>query len=307
MKNLIVNIFKTLFFFDLSIILLNVLPQHKTGRAEVINLRNEGAVCLLLLVLTFIFHKIVEKKKFPFKKGICNLKFLPLGILAGAVIPLVFTVVMRITKGYNFDGFNKIPKLWMWILAVFLSALWNELLLRGYLFRLYKKHYGFLMSTVITTALFISMNHEILKFSKKNLAIIILFNILLCFLLEITNSVIFTVFARFTYTFISGMMFGSAYLLTGYPRLAKYTFSGKDKLTGGKYLLEGSTITLIALIVIVSIIFIFKYKAWQYLSKKKIKSYIAAIKHFFRIIKFYINVHFTRTVWFFKKLTRRHR
>lgn len=307
MKNLIVNIFKTLFFFDLGIILLNVLPELKTRGVEVSNLWKECTACVLLLLLTLIFHRIVEKNKFPIKKGICNLKYLPLGVLAGAVIPVVFTVVMRITKGYNFDGFNKVPKLWMWILAIFLSALWNELLLRGYLFRLYKKHYGFLMSTIITTALFISANHEILKFPKKNLAIIILFNVLLCFLLEITNSVVFTVFARFSYTFISGMLFGSHYLLTDYPRLAKYSFSGKTKFTGGEYLLEGSRITLIVLIVTVSLIFIFKYKAWQYLSKRKFKSYIAAIKHFFAVLKFHINVHFTRTVWFFKKITRRHR
>lgn len=307
MKNLIVNIFKTLFFFDLSVILLTVLPERKTGTTEIINLWNEATACILLLALTFIFHKVVEKNKFPIKKGIRNLKFLPLGLLAGAAIPVIYTVIMRITKGYNFDGFNKVPKLWLWILAIFLSALWNELLLRGYLFRLYKKHYGFLMSTIITTALFISMNHEILKFPKANLAIIILFNVLLCFLLEITNSVIFTVCARFSYTFISGMMFGSKYLFTDYPRLSKYSFSGKPKFTGGEYLLEGSNITLIVLIITVSLIFILKYKAWQYLSKKKLKSYIASIKHFFAVLKFHINVHITRTAWFFKRITRRHR
>jgi len=307
MKNLIVNIFKTLFFFDLSIILLAALPEHKTGGAAVINLWNEGTACVLLLILTLIFHKFAEKKKFPIKKGISNLKYLPLGILSGAVIPVTYTLVLRITKGYNFDGFNKVPKLWMWILAIFLSALWNELLLRGYLFRLYKKHYGFFASTVITTALFITMNHEILKFSKKNLAIIILFNILLCFLLEITDSVIFTVFARFSYTFISGMMFGSAYLFTEYPMFAKYNFKGKNGLTGGKYLLEGSNITLIVLIITLILIFTFKYKVWRYLTKAKFKSYAKAIKHRFEIIKFHINVRATRTVWFFKRITRRKR
>jgi len=307
MKNLIVNIFKTLFFFDLGVILLTVLPERKTGGAEIINLWNEGMACILLLALTFIFHKVVEKNKIPFKKGFRNLKFLPLGILAGAAIPLVFTIVMRITKGDNFDGFNKIPKLWMWILAVFLSALWNELLLRGYLFRLYKRHYGFITSTIITTALFISMNHEILKFQKKNLAIIILLNVLLCFLLEITNSVIFTVCARFSYTFISGMLFGSQYLLTNYPRLAKYNFSGKSKFTGGEYLLEGSGITLIILIATVSLIFILKYKAWRYLSKKSFKLYISRIKRWFANIKFHISVRLTRTAWFFKRITRRRR
>ena len=206
MKNLIVNIFKTLFFFDLGIIMLTVMPEPKSKTIEVANLQSEAIGCVLLLLLTLIFYKYVDKNKLPIKKGFKNLKFLPLGILAGAVIPLIFTLVMRYTKGYTFDGFNKVPKLWLWILAVFLTSLWNELLLRGYLFRLYKKHYGFMLSTIITTALFISMNHEVLKFEKKNLAIIILLNVLLCFLLELTNSVIFTVSVRFSYTFISNQI-----------------------------------------------------------------------------------------------------
>ena len=195
MKNLIVNLFKTLFFFDLAIIILTLIPDRKAGSEAVAALWREGTACVLLLALTVIFHRIVEKRKFSIKKGLCNLKFLPLGILAGAVLPLLYTLAMRCFKAYNFDGFNKVSKLWIWIAAILLNALWNELLLRGYLFRIYKRHFGFIVATVITTALFIAMNHEILKADRKYFAIIIMLNVLLCFLLEFSNSVIFTVFA----------------------------------------------------------------------------------------------------------------
>ena len=64
MKNLIVNLFKTLFFFDLTIIVLTLIPDRKAGSEAVAALWRKGTACVLLLALTVIFHRIVEKCHF---------------------------------------------------------------------------------------------------------------------------------------------------------------------------------------------------------------------------------------------------
>lgn len=272
-----------------------LIPDKKNGSDALITLWNEGVAFLVVGILSFIYHKKVEKKKLPLNEKKGKIKFVLLGTLAGAVIPVIFTALMYITKHFEFGGFNKVPKLWMWIIAIFLNALWNELLLRGYLFRLYKKFYGFVFATVVTTLLFISMNHEIFGIGKKFAAIIILFNILMCFVLEYWGSVVFTVFARFSYSFIGAFLLGSATFGEKYPLLANITFSGKKGLAGGKYIVEGSTLTLIFLIIGVAALFTLKYKLWQYFTKEKLLYY----KEF---IKYHVSVIFNRIRWFFKKI-----
>lgn len=295
MKNLIVNIFKTLFFFDLALILIAVIPDYKTENLGYLTLWREGIAFLVVGILSVIFYKKVEKEPIPPKikkikkdktKKVKNkkkgkFKFILLGLFTGALIPALYVGAMWILKGYNFVCFNKIPQIWVWIIAIFLNAAAGELLIRGYLFRLYKKFYGFIIATVVTTALFVSMHSEILDMNRTYFWIIILLNLLLCFLLEYTKTIYFTVFARFTYTFISGFMFGGNVFVQKYPTFANFVFKGKPKFTGGDLMVEGSMLTLILLSVTVFLMFAFKYKIWHYFSKTMIKKYIFNIKRFF--------------------------
>jgi len=302
MKNLIVNIFKTLFFFDLALIIIAVIPDFKTENAAFLTLWREGMALLVVSVISIFYYTKFEKEKIPknFKKANKKnkvkskrkpkgrIKFSVLGLLCGIAIPLLFTVAMRILKGYNFVCFNKIPQIWIWIIAIFFNSLAGELLIRGHLFRLYKKHYGFIFATIFTTLLFLSMHLEILDVNKSYATTIILLNVLLCFLLEITKSIYFTIFARFSYCIISGFIFGGELFVEKYPVLANYVFKGKTALTGGEYMVEGSNLTLIFLSIVIFVIFALKYKIWQYFTKAKFEFYIRTIKLFFLGIKDYI-------------------
>lgn len=281
MKNLIVNIFKTLFFFDFALIAISLIPDIKTENTALLTLWREGMALAVIIIFTVFFLKAVEKKKLRLKQKKGNFAPAFKGILIGAALPLAVLGIMWILKSFTFSGFNKVSDWWFILPSILCNAIAGELLIRGYLFSLYKKHYGFIFSAITTTLLFLSMNLEIFKIGKIYTAVIILLNIFLCFVLEYGGSPVITVFARFIYSLLSGFIIGGKLFDETYPVLGKSTFSGKALINGGEYKIEGSIITLIILSLTVVIMLTVKYKLWRYLSKAYIRIYISSVKKFF--------------------------
>lgn len=277
-KNLIVNVFKTLFFFDLTLILTSLIPAIAFKKEQLLILSSNLTNFLIVLVLSFFFFRFVEKKQL--KSNEKNKKFSGsiFGLLSGLVIPIIYTVILFILKSFKYVGFNKSENILFFILSLFLNSLFVELLLRGYLFTLYKKHYGFILATVFSTLLFVSMNHEILKMNKIYMWTMILFNVYLCFVRDKFKTIFSSIFANFSFSFASVMLLGYKVSSMEYPKLLNLKLEGKEKYIGGEFLIMGSKITLIAFSAIIITWFIFKYKVWQYFTKQKIKFYIYSIK-----------------------------
>ncbi len=244
MKKLLINIFKTLFFFDLAVMCFPILPTIKTENTALLKLFTEGVQLIFIIILTWIFIKWVEKKsiKLPSKKK--KVKQVMFGLFLGAVLPVITVAVMVSTKSFKFEGINEVKYLYFWLPALLFNAITTEYLLRGYLFQLYKREYGVIASVVITTLLYISLNFHILKMGKIEMATLIVFNILLCVLLELTSSMVVTISVRFFYSLLSTFALGSLPLSEGYPALLKYKLSGNSFITGGANGIEGSIIPL---------------------------------------------------------------
>lgn len=244
MKKLLINIFKTLFFFDLAVISFSLLPTIKTENSALLKFSSEGFQMLFIILLTIVFIKWVEKKsiKLPSKKK--KFKQVMLGLFLGIVLPVIAIAVIIATKSFKFEGINAVKQLYFWIPALLFNAITTEYLLRGYLFQLYKREYGVIASVVITTLLYVSLNSHILKMGKIYIATLIVFNILLCVLLEWTSSMVVTISARFFYSLLSTFILGCLPLSGGYPALLKYKISGSGFITGGINGIEGSIIPL---------------------------------------------------------------
>ena len=274
MKKLLTNIFKTLFFFDLAVICFPLLPTIKIKNPALLKLSFEGFQMLFIILLTTVFVKWVEKKsiKLPSKKK--KFKQVMLGLFLGFVLPVITIAVMIATKSFKFEGINAVKYLYFWLPAFLFNAITTEYLLRGYLFQLYKREYGVIVSVVLTTLLYISLNSHILKMGKIYIATMIAFNILLCVLLELTSSMVVTISARFFYSLLSTFVLGSLSLSGGYPALLKYKISGSSFITGGANGIEGSIIP----IGVIGICFAFwawkKYKPINFIKNliNKIKS-----------------------------------
>ena len=309
-KNLIVNVFKTLFFFDFILILTSVIPAIKFKNDNILIFNTQLTFFLIVGVFTYFYLNFVEKKKLKLSEKKGKFKALFAGVFSGLLIPVIYAVTMKIYNFSKYEGINKTENIWYYLLALFLNALWIELLLRCYLFSLYKKYYGFILTTIFTTLLFISMNHEILKMNKIYLWVTLLFNVYMCFIREKFNSIIANIFANFSFSFAGIILLGYNSPTLKYPQLLNYKFEGKEKIVGGEHLLMGSKVTLIAFSVILSLWLIIKYKLWQYFTIKKFKSYILSIKLFFVNTIYNIKNFKYKLILFFKKFRkpiRRHK
>lgn len=245
MKNLIVNIYKTLFFFDLSIVVVYYLPTVKSKNIALGTVLNEGIFLGVMLLFTIFFINVVEKRNLKVFNRKNIFRHYSLGLLSG-FIPLGGTVLaLWALKMLSFSKTEKISSVLLWLLALLLNAAANELLLRGYLFRLYRKYYNIITVSVVNTLLFISLNIYIFSGGVIYSANMILFNIMLCLLAEYSYSLLAPITARFIFTTLSGFLLGSYKIAEEYPVLINTAVSGKKLLSGGEMKLEGSIVMLI--------------------------------------------------------------
>lgn len=274
MKNLIISIFKTFLFFDLSLIVINIIPEVSGESAGVSALLNAIIGLSVVLALTLVFLLFVEKRKIsvPFKKPISGVFK---GIFFGTFPPVIVLAFAAFFNKFKFTPENDIKKIGLWWLVLLVNCIMTELLLRGYLFSLYKKHFGLTFSVIATTLLFCSLDLSIFSGSKIYIANIILFNILLCFILNSSKSILAPVIARFTFLAINTILLGCKYPLGGYTSVYKITFSGNILLNGGKYGIMGSVLMLIILSVIC---LIFMYKAYNV--SENLKNFSKFMKRF---------------------------
>ena len=91
MKNLIVNIYKTLFFFDLAIIAAYVFPKIKTKNAALLNLWSEGTFLAVMIVFTAFFYLAVERKRLKIFNKRNILSHYGTGLIS-VILPLAVTV-----------------------------------------------------------------------------------------------------------------------------------------------------------------------------------------------------------------------
>lgn len=246
MKNLIVNIYKTLFFFDLAIVIAYYIPDLKTENPALLTLWREGVFFAVTLAFTLFFIRAVEKNKlrvFNFKN---KLRHYSLGLIT-AVIPLGITVlILWLLKSLKLNGAEKTGGIAFWLIALLFEAAANELLLRGYLFKLYRKYYSLPVVTAVVTLLFISLNISVFSHGVIYAVNMILTNVILCLLAEYSYSILAPITARFFYNVVSGFLLGSLTVSAEYPALINTLWSGNKYLSGGDMKLEGSVILLAA-------------------------------------------------------------
>lgn len=291
MKNLIKNIAKTLLFFDLIVIIEHFFIDLKNENPALEFLFNNLIKFIVVMAFTVFFLIFIEKNriKIPFKTK--PLKAILGGGAVGLALPLFCSSVLVALGTVEFLGFNEISNAYYYLSALLLSVTFNELLLRGYLFSLYKKHFKFLGATLISTALCISLNTNL--FSGNVFAIInlILINLVICFVYDFSGNFLSAVSLRFFYSLVSGFAVGSFNITEGFPVLVN-----SSAVTGA---IENSWILTAALAIVVIFFLCHKYAL-----HKKIKTYAPIILNkikTFNIHEFFINVRF-KLVMFKKRL-----
>ena len=139
MKNLIVHIYKTLFFFDLSIVIVYYLPNIKTKNAALLNLWRDGMFFAVMLVFTLFFKTVAERNRLKIFNPKNKLRHYSIGLITGLVPVVITLLLLMLIRKVKFSGINHPGHTLLWLAAIFLNVFATELLLRGYSLTLRKE------------------------------------------------------------------------------------------------------------------------------------------------------------------------
>ena len=276
MTNLFKNVIKTLLFFDLIVIIDHYFIDFIHKSSDVMLFKNQLALALLVGAFTLFFYFIVDKKSvsIPIKKN--PRLAASAGAIGGALLPVLCACCLAIFGTVEFKGFNSISVGYFFqynLPSIILITIFTELMFRGYLFSLYKKHYGFWAATIISTGLWLAVNTQYFGGSKLLLINLILLNLLICCLYELTGSLLAVIVARIVYMVISSFALGSL-SIEGIPVWIKA--KGLEA-----FAIEGSFIfTVIALLLLYFFLYV------KYDINKKAKSAAITIYKFFKNFDF---------------------
>lgn len=233
-KNLIFNIYKTLFFFDFAVIVIYLIPDINLKNPALSALVREVIPFAVMIVFTLFFTRIVEKRhvKVPFFKN--KLRNYSVGLICGALTAALPVLLLWPFRLFEITGQNSVKSIVIWLLAIFFNTSTTELLLRGYLYRLYRRYYSVTVCSTIVALLYISLNLSSFRNGLISSLNLLAMNILLCLVTEYTDSLFTPVTASFVYTAVSSFLFGTFTLGEDYPHIFNTSFKGVKYLTGGE-------------------------------------------------------------------------
>lgn len=209
-----------------------------------------------MILFSVIFVFVIEKGKVKIPVASKFFKNSLIGFVIGVLWLGSVVAVLLLTKAMNIQGQNNIDYIWIWILASFLNVVMQELLVRGYLYQLWKQKYNILVATMLTTILFTAMHGGAFAAGIIPMLNIISMSIFVTLLLEYTDTIVAPVVAHFIWNTIGAIILGGVSLASDYPNLLNSTFQGNSLISGGNYKIEGSIIVLVVNLILIMYLFI---------------------------------------------------
>ncbi len=227
-----------------------VPAQTEAGK----QLGTEMVTLLLLLAFTLIFHLAGGRqfRAIPLRRPIRNVLY---GAIAGAVWLAVVLGLLYLMKVIAFsETRNEVSMREIWMLSCFVNVVTQELLIRGYLYRMIQYHYRTGAAVLVTAVLFAVLRgfgSGVLAFVNAFMASVLL-SLVMCY----TESVIAPILMHGIWNCVGGVIYGCVVLSENYPHSRNPVFSGREIMTGGDRMLEGTAVFLI-----VNVIFILSVAA----------------------------------------------
>lgn len=256
MKKITITIIKFIVFFLGWAISVSFLPLSSSEEPAIWRLWAEIMPLLSIIAFTFVFW-LIEKKTVKLHLFENPVKGVILGTVTGIVWLAIPVLLMYIAKSIHFNGTNSISLFSVWVLAVFLNVIMQELLVRGYLYQMIKQKHNVIAASVITTALFTALHGGAFEAGVIPVLNVLTMSLLMTVILEYSGSIIAPTVMHFLWNGIGALVLGGVSLADDYPSLLVTTFTGNEILSGGVCKIEGSIIVLsINLILIVFSIFL---------------------------------------------------
>lgn len=239
---------KFLLFFIAWSILISLFiyePGFTKQNPALLRLWFEFIPLSLTVLISLIFVYVIERKnQINISLSRNLLKDTAIGSIIGLFWILSVIEIANFLGVLNIDKYTSVNGLFIWILAIFLNTIMQELLVRGYLFSLVEKNYNKEIATITTTLLFVLMHGG--AFEAGFIAVLNVFttSILLSLMLIYTKGLVVPILMHFIWNCV-GRLVGIVSLADDYPGLFDSYVSGSSILSGGDAKIEGSIIVLI--------------------------------------------------------------
>lgn len=256
MKKLVSTVLKTVIFFLGWAIFISFTPDIKTDNQAYMRLWWEFAPFAMLVLFSVIFISLIEKGKIKIPVASRFFKNSIIGVLIGVLWLGSVVAVLFLTKTMNIQDQNNIDYIWLWIVASLLNVVMQELLVRGYLYQLWKQNYNVIVATVLTTILFAAMHGGAFEAGIIPVLNVVSMSVFVTLLLEYTGTIVAPIIAHFIWNTIGAIIFGGVSLASDYPHLLNSTFQGKPFISGGNFKIEGSIIVLVVNLFLITTLFI---------------------------------------------------
>ncbi len=245
MKKLVATIVKITVFFIGWALLATVLPIP--DNADGVYWRFFAELMPLLAVVFFngLFW-LIDRRRVPIGLwGADNGRAALLGLGTGLVWIAAAVGVLCAMGLMTVEGREDVPQLWLWLAALFLNTVMQELLVRGYLYQRLKASYSVPVAAFISTLIFLLCHGGALEAGWLPCVNIVLMSLFVTALLEFTGSLVAPVIVHFLWNSLGGIVLGGVSLAEDYPHMIDITMHGSPLLSGGPFKIEGSLVVLV--------------------------------------------------------------
>lgn len=245
MKKLLSTILKVVVFFIGWALVASFLPIPETADGACWRFFAELTPLVAIVLATLIFW-LIDRRQVPIKLiGAHGGRAAVLGVVTGVIWIGAAVVILALGGWLRVTGSQPVPALWLWIVALFLNTIMQELLVRGYLYQRIKKSYNIPAAAIVTTALFLFCHGGAIEAGWLPCANIVLMSLFVTAVLEYTGSLIAPIFIHFAWNSIGGVILGGVSLADDYPHMIDLTMQGSTLISGGVYKIEGNLVVLL--------------------------------------------------------------
>ena len=280
MKKYLINLAKVALFiicFGVAVYIpLSVWdrPSFVGSNPALYQLWHEAEPLIAVIVLSLFFsageEKCVTIKIFNnfFSSTVFGMALGVFRISAVITLTLIFDTI-------HFDTKTSFSHTLLWILAIFVSALTEELLVRGYIFSMISMHHNNQTAT-ITCAILFTVANTVLNDEKNIITVLNSFTtcLLFCMVLIYTKTLWTTIVMNFIWKLTGDLCFGILTVNENYPTIFTTRLDGNDLISGGVNGVEG-TVFLLGVNILLFIYILAIGAKRSLLEKKKKKKKIA--------------------------------
>ncbi len=226
-----------------------------------------GGVLVAILAITsyLYFFKFYEKRKITefSKNGI--LKNLIIGVILGAVLQSLTIFIIYLKGGYSFISINPILFIIPPLVMGFTSAIFEEILFRGIIFRITEEKLGSYIALIISALIFGALHLANPNSSlSAGIGLAIQAGLLLAAAYIYSRNLWFPIAIHFSWNFTQSAIFGANVSGNTISKtLVSSKIEGAEWFTGGQFGPEGSIQATIFCLIATIILLILSHKEGQ--------------------------------------------